>query len=418
MPSLGITGLGAVTAKAVGLEAFRDSLRTGTGRFGLLQRESRPEAGPFIGAEIDDKALPVCGNRRLWRTLSLSSKAALVAASEALDDAGLGPESERLKDRKRIGLVVGGDGFHSGHRDRVARRYQNKIFHVLPSYGLSLWDSDLAGALSETLALQGECFSVGGASAGGAVAVIHGAREVLAGRLDAVLVVGPVCDLSGLELRALANLGALGGAAFLEDPDRAARSFDQDRDGFIYGEGCAALVLERLDGEDAPERFHGCLIGWGTARDGRRGPEPDSDGQQRAMRDALSMAGLAASDIQYVNPHGSGSGAGDVTELASLRAVGLDHCRLNSTKSITGHCLTAAGMLESVATVIQLEDRFLHPCRNLENPIEPDWAWVRDTEETGTTQENTVSYGLSNSFAFGGLSTTLVFARDRPDQIL
>lgn len=393
-----ISGMGVVTAVGVGIAEFGDALRSGRGGFGVLRRPGRESEEPFVGAEIDEAALPPRAPSAMRRTLSLTARAAIAAVDEALGDAEL---DARHPQRRRVGLVLGGDSFQLRERQLVAERSAARPLNVLPSYAVSFWDSDLLSILSEVFALRGECYATGGASAGGAVAVIHAARQLAAGELDAVVVVGPLCDLSALELRALANLGALGGGRSVDDPQRAYRPFDRERDGFVFGEGCAALVLER--GGGSPCR--GRLLGWGQVRDGRRGPEPAGEGQRTAIADALAMAGLAPRRIDYVNPHGSGSPRGDRVELETLRAAGLDHCLINSTKSITGHCLTASGALEVVATLLQLAGGFAHPSRNLDRPEDPELRWVRDR-----AVEADLELGLSTSYAFGGLSTALVLA--------
>jgi malonyl-ACP decarboxylase len=263
-----------------------------------------------------------------------------------------------------------------------------------------MWDTDVVGILMEYFGFAGESYCVGGASAAGAVATIHAARQLQASALDACIAVGPLFDLSRWECQALTNLGAMGSGAFADDPLRACRPFDEQHDGFVYGEGCAALVLERLD---TAQRAHGTVLGWAQVYDGTRGPEPHTRGQQRAIMDALRMAELEPGQIDYVNPHGTGSPRGDRTELESLETVGLKHCWINATKSLTGHCLTASGAIEVVATLLQLRSGFLHPNRNLERPIDASFRWVPDH-----VLDTDLRFAVSTSFAFGGLSTALV----------
>ena len=185
-------------------------------------------------------------------------------------------------------------------------------------------------------------------------------------------------------------------------PPRAA-PFDRERDGFIYGEACAAVVVESAERiqRGGLTRYARCSGGAVTS-DANRGPNPSLEGEMRAIAMALSEAGVSAGAIDYVNPHGSASRLGDETELQAIRASGLDQAWLNATKSITGHGLSAAGAVEIVATLLQMKASRLHPTRNLEIPIEPSRRWVR-SESVPCTVKN----ALTLSIGFGGINSAL-----------
>src|SRR5262249_54915257 len=141
------------------------------------------------------------------------------------------------------------------------------------------------------------------------------------------------------------------------EPARACRPFDRDRDGFIYGEACGALVIERSGAaRRRGRRPHARVAGWGLCMDAHRNPDPSAEGEMAAIGEALSRARLRPADIDYVNLHGTGSVLGDTTELLALERCGLGHARLNATKAITGHGLTAAGAVELVAVVLQMNE--------------------------------------------------------------
>lgn len=401
-----VTGIGVITAIGQGKAHFREALLAGRTAFGYLKRLGREGTPPFIGAELPSlttNALPA-EHSRVLRRASLSTQVALLAALEAWQDAQL-PESG--SDPQRIGLVIGGSNLQ--HREQFhnwSQHAANPQF-VTPSYGLTLWDTDLVGVLSQALQIQGEGYSIGSASASGGMAIIQAARQLQSGRTDISLAVGTLFDLSSWEGYAFRNMGAMGSMRFQEEPQAACRPFDSDSDGFIYGEGCGVLVLERA--EHASRRgapIYGHLLGWGSALDGNRQPNPNLEGEVRSMRAAIAMAGLTTRQIQYVNTHGTSSLLGDQTEVAALKAAGLDHAFLNATKSLTGHCLTAAGVVEAVATLIQMNAGQLHPTHNLVNPIDPTLPWVQHEAVAAR-----VDYALSNSFGFGGMNTTLVFGR-------
>lgn len=402
-----VTGLGIITAIGQGKDNFIQALLAGRTAFGYLQRPGREGSPAFIGAELPPlatDALPA-EYSRILRRASLSTQVALLAALEAWQDAQLGCGDV---DPHRIGLVIGGSNLQ--HREQFQNWQQhaaNPQF-VTPTYGLTLWDTDLVGVLSQALQIQGEGYSVGSASASGGMAIIHAARQIQSGRTDICLAIGALFDLSSWECHGFRNMGAMGSTRFQDAPQAACRPFDSDSDGFIYGEGCGVIVLESA--EQARRRgahAYGRLLGWGSALDGNRQPNPNLEGEVRSMGAALAMAGLTANQINYINTHGTSSLLGDKTEVAALKAAGLAHASVNATKSLTGHCLTAAGVVEAIATILQMQAGQLHPTHNLCNPIDPSLPWVR--EKALPLQ---VDYALSNSFGFGGMNSTVVFGRD------
>ncbi len=403
-----ITGMGIVTPIGQGVAAFQEALFAGKTQFGYLRRPGREGAKSFIGAELPDIAAQSLFPQHsgLLRTASWSTQIATIAVAEAWQDAQL-PSGKVTPER--IGLVVGGSNFQQRYQQQIWQRYRSRPEFLRPTYGVTLWDTDLMGLLSECFQIQGEGYCIAGASASGSVALIHAARQIQMGLADVSIVVGPLFDISRWECQGLINLGAMGSERFADHPGLACRPFDQDHDGFIYGEGCGVLVLERAD--HARERgagSHGKLKGWGLALDGNRSPEPSQKGEERAMNAALAMADLIPEQIHYVNTHGTSSPLGDKTEVAALKSVGLSHCLVNATKSLTGHCLTAAGVVEVIATLLQMKFGFCHPTHNLINPIDATLNWVK-----GTSVKAEIQYAISNSFAFGGINTTLLLEKEQ-----
>src|SRR5262249_40620939 len=179
------------------------------------------------------------------------------------------------------------------------------------------------------------------------------------------IALGPLQDLSYFECQALRSIGAMGSDRFAAEPGLACRPFDRDRDGFIFGECSAAIVLTRSD-NPAAARNYGSIAAAVHLADGNRGPDPSLAGEVRAIRLALSQAGLDAAAIDYVNPHGTGSALGDDTEIAALREAGLAHARINATKSVIGHGPSAPGAGEMAALLVQMQAGRPHPPRNHE----------------------------------------------------
>lgn len=400
-----ITGMGIVSSTAFGIPAFTKALLSGQTNFGYLKRTGRENLG-FIGAELPNINIDSVSLKYniSFRNASWSNKIAAVAVSEAWQDAKL--DSIKV-DPIRIGLVVGGSNFQQRHQQKTRQRYRSRPEFLTPSYGLSVWDTDLVGLLSQCFQINGEGYSVGAASASGTVALIHAARQIMMEQVDVSIAIGALCDVSAWECQALINMGAMGSERFADAPDLACRPFDRNHDGFIYGEGCGVLILEKA--EHAQKRgvtAHGNLSGWGLTLDGNRNPNPSIIGEKRAMNNALQMAKIEPEQINYVNTHGTGSPLGDTTEISALKSVGLSHCFLNATKSLTGHCLTASGIVEAIATLIQIEFNFCHATRNLINPIDPSLQWVK---ETSISVE--IRHAISNSFAFGGINAAIIISK-------
>jgi len=391
-----VTGMGAVSAIGAGKALFRDGLFEGRQAFGVMQRPGRQQSSAFLGAEIADIPLAWCPPR--LQAASLSVRAALFVLHEAWEEAGLASVEGH-----RIGLVVGGSNVQQREIAQLQARYRDRQQFLPPSYALSFSDSDLCGYCTQQFGIRGVAFTCGAGPASGQMAIVQAAQLLLTGQVDACVVVGALMDLSHWECQAFRALGAMGSDRFAAAPAQACRPFDQDREGFIFGECSGALVLERA----AHARNRGaapiaCLAGWGVVMDGNRDPSPSLDGEVHAIRTALGAARWSASNVEYVNPHGSGSVLGDSTELLALHECGLRQARINATKSLIGHGLTAAGTVEVVATLLQMQAGRLHPTRNLERPVDPDFAWV-----TGSCAEHRFSKALTLSMGFGGVNTAL-----------
>uniref|UniRef100_B8HKZ6 Beta-ketoacyl synthase n=1 Tax=Cyanothece sp. (strain PCC 7425 / ATCC 29141) TaxID=395961 RepID=B8HKZ6_CYAP4 len=402
-----VTGMGIVSAIGWNIDTFREALLAGRSQFTYLQRVGRQGTQPFIGAEIVEDALTdrLANYGRLLRGSSLSTQMALAVALEAWTTAKL---SLPATHPDRIGLVIGGSNINQRYQQQTWQHYQTHPEFLLPTYGLSVWDSDAVGVVSQALQIQGEGYTVGGASASGAIALIQAARQVQWGLTDISLAIGSLADLSSWECQGLINLGAMGSERFASQPHLACRPFDQAADGFIYGESCGAVILENpIHAEQRNATIYGQLCGWGMVLDGNRHPNPNVIGEEKAMRAALTMAGLLPEQINYVNTHGTGSPLGDQTEVAALKSVGLSHCWLNATKSLTGHGLSAAGVVEVITTLLQLQANCCHPTANLINPIDQTLQWVQEKPISAR-----MNYALSNSFGFGGINTSLVLAKE------
>ncbi len=395
---IAFTGIGVGCGAGHGKPAFRHALFDAPDLFGVLRREGREspaDTPPFLGVEMPDP--PDILPPRQARTASFSARAALSSLAEVWDQAGLDAVAPN-----RIGLIVGGTNLMAREQALALRAYSDRLVYVPPRHGHMFLDTDICGLCTAAFAIRGFARTVGAASASGAVAIISATEALRAGAVDACIVIGAMQDPGAHDLQALRAMGAMGAPHFGDQPGRACRPMDRDHHGFLYGEACAALVLQRArDIDDGA--ILGRLLGAGQVADGTRGPEPCSAAQVQAAERALAEAGLTAADIDYVNGHATGTPAGDATEIETYRTLGLGHARINATKSITGHPLSAAGVVEVAAVLMQMAEGRLHPTRNLETPLDPDFGWVGPGGAS-----HAINHALKFSFGFGGISTALI----------
>ncbi len=424
-----VTGIGITASIGQGRRAFVDALLAGEHRFSMMRRPGRQRpsaaddtAAPFMGAEIAELRMPDAIPMAKLRNASWSAQVALATLHEAWEDAGLDDV-----DPGRIGLIIGGSNFQQRELALSQLKYQDRIEFLRPTHAMTFMDTDLCGLCSEVFGIRGLAITVGGASASGQLAAIQAAEAVRSGQVDVCIALGALMDLSFFECQAFRSLGAMGSDRFAGQPGLACRPFDRDHDGFIFGEACGAIVVRRADdatGGKAQDAMRDAkldatqnavnharppyaeLKGWAMAWDANRNPNPSLEGETTVIQRALAMAGLAADAIDYVNPHGTASVVGDETELAALRACGLDHAYINATKSLVGHGLSAAGMVELIAIMLQMQAGRLHPSRNLDNPIDAGFRWVG-----ATAVDHAVQRALNMSMGFGGINTAVCLQR-------
>ena len=401
---LAITGVGITTAIGQGRAAFGDALLAGRHAFGVMQRPGRQRETNFLGAEIGSLRNPSRLTPRILRTASFSAHVALVTLDEAWTDARLADV-----DGERIGLIVGGSNVQQRDLVLTHESYADRLPFVRPTYGVSFLDTDICGRCAEVFGIRGRRYTVGGASASGQLAILQAIDAIRAGHCDVCVAIGALTDVSYWECQALRSLGAMGSDRYATEPALACRPFDRCRDGFIFGECCGVVVIETAD--HAARRHvepYAAISGWADVMDPTSQPDPSFDGEVAAIARALRHAGWDAADVDYINPHGTGSIAGDDIELRAIRACGLAHASINATKALVGHGLSAAGTVEVIATLVQMERSVLHPTRNLDAPIDPELAWVGACAEP-----RAVNRALTISLGFGGINTAICLSNRR-----
>ena len=404
-----VTGLGAVTPLGVGMEETWRAAVEGRSGVAAITSFDTSEYPVRFGAEVRDPLdlsdMPPKEARRLDRVIAF----ALVAAREALRHSGLAIDDAN---RERVGVAVGsGIGglytLQEGIRTltRTGPRRMQPFIIPMAICNMS------SGYIAIRHGIHGPNLCHVSACATGAHSLGEAARAIARGDADAMLAGGTEAPVIEVGLAGFAAMRAL--STRNEDPAGASRPFDRDRDGFVIGEGAAVLVLEA----EETARARGAkvlaeLSGYGATADAAHIAQPteNAEGAQRCMRNALADAGLAPSDIGYLNAHATSTPAGDVSEARAIRAVFGAHAQrlaVSATKSMTGHLLGAAGALEAALCVRVLETGWIPPTLNLDNP---DVDCELDHVAHKARQQD-VRIALSNSFGFGGTNAALIFSR-------
>jgi 3-oxoacyl-[acyl-carrier-protein] synthase II len=336
---------------------------------------------------------------------------AMCAAKQALDHAGWRPTS--YEDQTTTGVLIGsGIGGVEGIAANAIILHERGPRRVSPFFIPGRIINLASGYVSIEFGLKGPNHAVVTACSTGAHAIGDAARMVALGDADVMVAGGTESPVNRLSLVGFAALRALS-TGFNDDPKRASRPYDKDRDGFVMGEGAGAVVLEALDHAKARgATIHAELVGYGLSGDAYHitAPSPDGDGAFRCMSMAVKRAGISVDDIDYINAHGTSTPLGDEIELGAVqRVVGnaAGRISMSSTKSCIGHLLGAAGAVEAIFSILAIRDGVAPPTINLDNPsvetpidLVPHVARKRD-----------INTALSNSFGFGGTNASLIFSR-------
>ncbi|GAA4905443.1 beta-ketoacyl-[acyl-carrier-protein] synthase family protein [Tessaracoccus lubricantis] len=408
-----ITGIGATTPLGGDVASTWDGLLAGHSGVVALEEEWAQDLPARIAAKVAVDPSEVI-ERVEARKLDRSTQLVLAAGLEAWADAGFGLGEDNPVDRDRLGVVcatgIGGLqsllGNWDGMRDKGLRG-------VSPFTIPMLMANAPAANLGLKLGARAGIHTPVSACASSNEAIAWGLDMLRLGRADVVVVGGGEAVIHPLPLGAFAKMQAL--SRRNDEPTRASRPWDVDRDGFVLGEGAAIMVLERLDSAKARgARIYGTLRGAGMSADGHDlvQPDPAGYGQSLAMTRGLKEAGLQPSEIVHVNAHGTSTPQGDVTEAGSIRkALGdhVDHVVVTSTKSMTGHLLGGAGALETVATVLALKNRIVPGTINVDN-IEPDLG-IDVATENRTLPDGDLA-AINNSFGFGGHNVAVVVSNE------
>lgn len=403
-----VTGMGVVTPCGCDLPTFWDNLvngRSGIGpitSFDVSQYDCKI-AGEVGGFEPSKWFKVPRDTRRADRFCQL----AMAGAKLAMTDSGL---TEPIDDPTRFGVLIGsGIGGLKTMEDQHTVLMQRGPGRISPFMIPMLISNMASGLVSMEFGMQGPNFATVSACSTSAHAIGEAWRMIRDGDADAMLAGGSEAAIVPLGIGGFGAMRAL--STRNDEPTRASRPFDKDRDGFVMGEGAGVVVLESLEKAQARgARIYGEVIGYGLSADAYHmsAPHPEGDGAVNCMRIALRKAGLNPEDIDYVNAHGTSTPIGDVCETNAIKKVFGAHAKeklmVSSTKSMMGHLLGAAGSVETVVCLLALRNGVLPPTINLENPDDAcDLDYVPHT-----ARETKAKIALNNSFGFGGHNVSLI----------
>lgn len=401
-----VTGMGAVTPLGMGVEATWEGLRSGRSGISKISHFDASDFSSQIAGEVDGFDPADWLEPREVRHTDRFTQFAVAAAKMAVDDAGL--DFERI-DRDRVGVLIGsGIGgtatWEEQHRILMAKGPGRVSPFFIPMIILDM----ASGRVAMVFGVRGPNLGLATACATSAHAIGEASEIVKRGDAEAMIAGGSEAAVSPLAVAGFCSMRAL--SRRNDEPERASRPFDRDRDGFVMAEGAGVVVLEEL--EHARRRgaqIHGEVIGYGTSGDAYHitQPSPDGYGMALAMESALRDAKISPDDVDYINAHGTATPTGDPAETLALKKVFGDRARsipCSSTKSITGHLLGAAGAVELIACLLSIRDGVIAPTINLDTPDpECDLDYV-----PLEARAQAVKVAMSNSFGFGGHNAILI----------
>ena len=413
-----VTGMGMVTPLACGVEETWKRLVQGKSGIGKVDRFDVSDLPCKIAGQIPHgDGTDGTFKADQWMSPQEQRKVdnyilyAMCAARQALEDGGWKPQSR--EDQINTGVMIGsGIGGIEGIASTAITLHERGPRRVSPFFIPGRIINLASGYVSIEFGLKGPNHAVVTACSTGAHAIGDAARLIAFGDANVMLAGGAESPVNRISLAGFSALRALS-TGFNDQPERASRPYDKDRDGFVMGEGAGVVLLESLEHAKARgAKIYAEVIGYGLSGDAYHitAPAPDGDGAFRCMTMAIKRAGISAGDLDYINAHGTSTPMGDEIELGAVqRLVGNDASRvsMSSTKSCIGHLLGAAGAVEAIFSILAIRDKIAPPTINLDNPS-VETAIDLVPHKSRTREIDTV---LSNSFGFGGTNASLIFRR-------
>lgn len=406
-----VTGLGAVTPIGVGVSEFWDGLKSGRNGIARITHFDPTGFRSVVAAEVKDFDPGVWMDDKAVKRMDRFTQFAVASAAMALEDAGLAGSDF---DGERAGVIIGSgiggsDTMEKGH----ARLHENGPKSLSPFFVTKILINMAACTVSIRHGLKGPLSALSVACSTGANAIGEAFRILQRGDADVMVSGSAEASITPLSFGGFCATRSL--STRNDNPEKASRPFDRNRDGFVMGEGAGIVSLETLDHAQARgARIYAEILGYGNTADAYHltAPQPGGDGMARVMRKALADAGINPAAVGYINAHGTSTVLNDKTESSAIIKVfgnHADHLKVSSNKSMIGHLMAAAGAVEIVATVMSIHTGHLPPTINYE---EPDPECPLDYV-TGGVETIDLEVATSNSFGFGGGNACLVVGKYR-----
>ena len=405
-----MTGLGAITPLGNSREAFWDALIAGRSGVGPITAFDPSQIRAKIAAEVKDFDPDALIGRRDARRMDRYAQFAVVAADEAIKDAQF-PEDPDLRNRTSAIIGTGIGGIVTIQEQTLKVAELKDISRISPFF-IPMLMSNAAGAqVSMKYGLRGPLYAVSSACASANDAIAAAYDSIKHGTSDAAVTGGAEATIISIAVGGFDSMKAL--STRNDEPERASRPFDRDRDGFVLGEGAGVIILEERERALARgAKIYAEMLGYGQSADAFNlvQPEPEGLGATFAMRRALAGSQLTTADIDYINAHATSTPLGDSAESRAIEKVFGEDARrvaVSSTKSMHGHLLGAAGAIEGIAAILAVQCNIVPPTINLENP-DPE---CRLDYVPNVARRTTVRAAMSNAFGFGGHNTVVVFGK-------
>ncbi len=399
-----VTGLGAVTPIGNNVDDFWASVKAGKIGFDHITKFDTTDYKCHIAAELKDFNPQDFMDRKAAKRMEPFSQYAVAAAKQAIDDSGLDIEKE---DPYMVGCAIGsGIGSLQAMERETQKLYEKGPNRVNPLLVPLMICNMAAGNVSIQFGLKGKSINDVTACATGTNTIGEAYRSIQYGEADVMVAggtEGSVCPIG------IAGFTALTALSTVDDPAKCSLPFDKNRSGFVMGEGAGVVILEELEHAKARgAKIYAEVVGYGCSSDAYHitSPQEDGAGAARAMTNAMSDAGVTPADVKYINAHGTGTHHNDLFETRAIKLAFGDEAanlKINSTKSMIGHLLGAAGAVEFITCVKEIQDGFIHKTVGYETPDEEiDLNYCKDS------YEEAVEYALSNSLGFGGHNASIL----------
>ncbi|WP_130616585.1 beta-ketoacyl-ACP synthase II [Cohnella abietis] len=403
-----VTGMGVVTSLGSDLPTFWSNILNGKSGISQIEAFDTTEYTTKIAAEIKDFDPSAYIDKKEIRKMDRFVQFGVMASKLAVEDANLVIGDNA--DPERVGVVVGsGIGGLGTWEDQHTILMEKGPRRVSPFFIPMMIANMASGQVSISTGAKGPNSAAVSACATGTHSIGDSFKMIQRGDADVMICGGAEATIRPIGMAGFCSMRAM--STRNDEPEKASRPFDVDRDGFVMGEGAGVLILESLEhAQQRGARIYAEVIGYGMSGDAYHMTDPDPDGAARCMKKALNDAGIEPEAIQYINAHGTSTGVGDKSETTAIKKAFGDHAyklAVSSTKSMTGHLLGAAGGVEAVILGLTLQNGVIPPTVNLDNQDpELDLDYVPNT-----AREADVQVALSNSFGFGGHNATIIMRK-------